>query len=559
MSRAPVLPLPYSWVCDMNPLIVLLLLIASAGVSYAQALPHIKTFGFDYAGQTTSTSELQWLANHHDAIIGITDYSIGKMNETQYDVMKTANPNVLLMSYSYHTAFTSTEMQSFVENWATANSLDAEDLYIHYAYDQPVKIRVSVAKTTGTGTPSDRICDSYGTLLGEGASGVYYLSLGYPNGTARSITDARVYQKWNSGWEPRGNHMHPTYLGAFKAWTIDQVQIASGKHLDGVFLDTYDGPVLAEYAPNMHLMKELIDVGQNSSDAVARAYYSVKMAEMVGTIKLQLQVDLSNSNFFITLNGSEPTYTYNYSKVAIGDQLGLAKLDSNTFEYLATPSKATYYNINDYYPTFLSDIQAPKLTKMFNQTDTAWYDYGAFPKPPIGGKQHMIAGFYLVNEPNMYFGVHYGSGSNYGPRTITGAYSGEGLSFENSHWDKMLEYDIGTPVVTTGNRINGTSKTDDKLYVVEKVTGTRFVLGRDYTNAKVLVRYESSDNNPPPDHDIGLDPQSYSLGGSYRRLLEDGTLGEVVTSITLGKAEGAIMVKSVTGRHYRNARAVVQE
>lgn len=539
-------------------LILILCLIPS--IVLAGALPHIKTFGFDYAGQTTTTAELQWLANHHDAIIGITDYSLGRMNETQYDIMKAANPNVLIMSYSYHTAFTSTAMQNFVVNWATDNSLTVEDLYIHYAYDQPVKIRVNVVKTSGAGLPSDRICDSSGNLLSDGASGNYYLSLGYPNGTAATLADARVYQYWNSGWEPRGNHMHSTYLGAFKAWTKDQIQIATGKNLDGVFLDTYDGPVLLDYAPNMHLLKEIIDLGQNADDTTARTYYSVKMAEMIGTLQSQLKTELSDPDFFITLNGSEPGYTYGISKVAIGDQLGLDKLSSNTFEYLATPSKATYWSVINYFPTFLDDIQEPKLLKMFNLIDTAWYDYGAFPKPPLGGKSHMIGSFYLVNEPNMYFGVHYGSGSNYGPRTPAGAYSGEGLSFANSHWDTMMEFDIGVPAVHTGTDFQGNVNTD-KVYVVEQLHNIRWVLARDYTKAKILVRYETSDNNPPPDHDIGTDPLTYNLGGNYQRLLETGVCdSSVVTSIALGKAEGAIMIKSeYCGAKRYAVRAVANE
>lgn len=520
------------------------LMVPSAALS-GRALPHIKTFGFDYAGQTTSTSELQWLATHHDAVVGITDYSLGRMNVTQFDTMKAANSDVLLMSYSYHTALTTAAMRTFFADWVTANGLTQEDVYIHYAYDQPVKIRVAVVKTTGTGTPSDRICDAAGNLLSNGASGTYYLSLGYPNGTASTLADARVYQYWNSGWEPRGNHMHSTYFGAFKAWTKSQIQIATGKNLDGIFLDTYDGPVLVEYSPNMHLLKELIDAGQNANDTTARTYYSVKMAEMIGELRDDLQTELNNSNFFVTLNGSEPGYTYSLSKIAIGDQLGLTKLDSNTFEYLASPSKTTYWGFYNYTPTFIADITAPKLTKMFNQIDTAWYNYGAFPKPPIGGKQHMIGSFYLYNEPNMYFGLHYGSGSNYGPRTPTGAYSGTGLSFVNSHWDKMLEYDIGTPVTKTGVGINGATKTDDKMYVVEKVHNVRWVMARDYTKGKVIVRYEQSNNNTL--QQLGTDPRVYQLGDSYQRLLEDGTLGPVITEITLGLSEGAVLAKNDSG------------
>lgn len=513
----------------------------------AQIWPHIKTFGFDYGGGTTPTAELQWLAQNHDAVIGMQDYSLQKINETQYDVMKAANANVKLFAYMYHTAFTTTAMQEFCEDWATDNSLNVEDLYIHYYYDTPVKLRTSVTRTTGTGTPSDRICTSDGTLVSVGASSNYYLSLGYGGGTAATLADARVYQKWNSGWEPKGNHMHSTYYGAYKAWVLYQVQVATGKNLDGIFIDTYDGPVLTDYNPSMHYLIEIRAAGQNGSDTIARTYYATEMAEMVGQLRTDMRSELSDSDFIITLNASEFGYMYNTSKVALGDQFGATKLDSVAIEYLATPSKAGYWTIYNYAKTFLDDVHADDLASVFAQTDTAWYDYGAYPKPPIGGKQHMIAGFYLFNDPNIYFGVHYGSGANYGRRNESGAYETSDAHFSISHWDEMMEYDIGTPVVRTGTDFQGNSNTD-KMYIVEQVHGTRYVLARNYTNGKVIVRYEDSNNNTA--EDLGTDPRSYDLGGTYRRLQEDGSLGSPVTTITLGKSEGAIMISNAVKQMY---------
>lgn len=180
-------------------LIFSFVIIPSLG--YSQNYPQIKTFGFDYTS-TTDPTILTWLATHHDAIVGVTDYKLGKINETQYDILKSKNSNVKILSYIVNSAYTTAGFETMLYNWAKSNSHDPETIYVHYYYDTPVKIRQNVVKTSGTGTPSDRICDSTGKLLADGASGGYFLALGYGGGSAATLKDARSYQYWNAGWEP---------------------------------------------------------------------------------------------------------------------------------------------------------------------------------------------------------------------------------------------------------------------------------------------------------------------------------------------------------------------
>jgi hypothetical protein len=121
----------------------------------------------------------------------------------------------------------------------------------------------------------------------------------------------------------------------------------------------------------------------------------------------------------------------------------------------------------------------------------------------------------------------------------------------------MLEYDIGTPVVRSGADFWGVTGTD-RMYLIDyQAPGSwrsdlnrndprgRHTLAREYTNALVIVRFEKSDNIPPPDPmEIGTEPITFPLDGTYHRLLEDNTVGPPITEITLGLSEGAILIKA---------------
>ncbi|MDA8087012.1 MAG: hypothetical protein M0Z75_09975, partial [Nitrospiraceae bacterium] len=85
----------------MKKLILLLGLTINlllCGVSGAFNYSYTRTGGFDYQGGL-STPTLQWLATHHDVIIGNPDAS----TVAGYTTLKQSNPNVLLISYQPYT------------------------------------------------------------------------------------------------------------------------------------------------------------------------------------------------------------------------------------------------------------------------------------------------------------------------------------------------------------------------------------------------------------------------------------------------------------------------
>jgi len=507
----------------------------------AQILPHIKTFGFDY-GFPRTTEQLQWLATHHDVIVGAGDWQTQKFTEEQFDTLKAANPNVILIPYVVIQAFTFQPMRDFMLNWAAKNGFKTEDLYLHYYYDTVVKTRVKVTKTSGTGTPSDRVCDINGTLLLDGQSSNYYIALGFGGGKAKTIEEARIFQYWNAGFEPRMNHLSKAWEGAYNAYILD-VMTATGttnKYADGVMLDTYQGVFdIDGFLPNMHHIIEVRNVGYSTDDKAAKAWYSGQIATHVGKMTTFLKQATGKKQIYIIPNFGELSYTYSTYKFGCEDQFAADKLTAGTIEYVASPSK-NYYVIRDYFKKHY-DTGAKVDFTYFNHLDTAWYRYGKI--PPIGGKQFMIGSLYLFSSPNTFSAIHYGTASKYGPEP----------TYAVSHWDKMLEFDIGTPVVRSTNDFWGTTNTDKAFLVETEAPGPwnstlsryeprgRYVLAREFTKGLAIVRFEQSNNNTLSE--LGTDPKVYKLGGEYRRLLEDNTFGPVVTEITLGLSEGAIMIK----------------
>lgn len=508
-------------------------------LAHAQLWPHIKTFGFDY-GYPREISELQWLATHHDVVIGAGDWQTKKISEEQYDTMKAANPNVIIIPYVVIQAFTFPPMKDFMTSWAAANGYNEEDLYLHYYFDTIVKTRTKVTKTTGTGTPSDRVCDAAGTLLADGATSNYYISLGYGGGTANTIEEARIYQYWNAGFEPRMNHLSQAWKNAYQAYILDVMTSGPNKYNDGVMLDTYQGVFDTEgYLPNMNNLIEVRNAGYGADDTAARIWYSEQIALYIGGLRDYLKTATGKSAIHIIPNFGELSYTYDKYKFGCEDQFAANKIDAGTIEYTHSPSKS-YYFTQDYFKKHY-DVMTTAPVAFYNHLDSAWFKWGE--TPPIGGKQFMVGALYLLNHPKSYFAIHYGSSTKYGPEP----------TFADSHWDKMLEYDIGTPLVRPEADFWGVSNTD-RVYLVEhEAPGPwsallgrndprgRFVLAREYTKALVIVRFERSNNNTADE--LGTEPRDYNLGGNFRRLLEDNSLGPVISTITLGLAEGAILIR----------------
>jgi hypothetical protein len=103
------------------------------------------------------------------------------------------------------------------------------------------------------------------------------------------------------------------------------------------------------------------------------------------------------------------------------------------------------------------------------------------------------------------------------------------------HWFDALAYNVGSPQGAFSEFATGQDPTDTAY--------TYKVYQRRYANALVLYKPVSYGNYSTGS--IGdATATTHSLGGSYRPVRADGTLGAAVTSVTLRNGEGAILVRA---------------
>ena len=81
----------------------------------------------------------------------------------------------------------------------------------------------------------------------------------------------------------------------------------------------------------------------------------------------------------------------------------------------------------------------------------------------------------------------------------------------------------------------------DRFFIFADGGSTYQIMGREYENALVIAKFTDTAGFA----NIGNNPTTHPLPGafSFRRLNEDNSLGPVISEITLGYGEGAILIK----------------
>lgn len=133
-----------------------------------------------------------------------------------------------------------------------------------------------------------------------------------------------------------------------------------------------------------------------------------------------------------------------------------------------------------------------------------------------------LAYYYLIGDPT---------------RTFIDFFGGEEPSSSwTRHWVPAAAYNIGKP---TGSWSVFASGADPENHAF-----TYRVYQRTYTNALVLYKPLSVNASGASGTIDNATAATQSLGGTYRPLHADGTLGAPITTITLRNGEGAILVKA---------------
>lgn len=121
------------------------------------------------------------------------------------------------------------------------------------------------------------------------------------------------------------------------------------------------------------------------------------------------------------------------------------------------------------------------------------------------------------------------------PGNAYGAFLNTG--FDTLSWIPAMGYDLGLPIAHYQLAASGTSP--DMAGAQYKIWYRDYQQGRVYTRPKDHIDASVWGNTSTP---ITVD-----LGGSYRQVLIDGTLGPVITSISLRATDGAIVVPVSVG------------
>jgi hypothetical protein len=143
---------------------------------------------------------------------------------------------------------------------------------------------------------------------------------------------------------------------------------------------------------------------------------------------------------------------------------------------------------------------------------------------PTDGRTQLatLAEYYLLADPKNTFLDFYGG---FEPATSW-----------TRHWSPAAAYDVGQPIDTWSLYDSGSDPGNHAL--------TYHVYARHYTNALVLYRPLSHAQGARHEGALGSATATrLQLGGTYRPLRADGTLGSAITSLSLRNGEGAILVK----------------
>jgi hypothetical protein len=186
-------------------------------------------------------------------------------------------------------------------------------------------------------------------------------------------------------------------------------------------------------------------------------------------------------------------------------------------EFLLRPLQATWSQVGDAANLIASRLASPNAP------------YLVIDSLPAGGSPTdartqlaTLAYYYLVADPDrtflMFFGGH------------------NPASTWTEHWTPAAAVNVGRPVGEMRVFAAGTDPANSSL--------TYQVFARDYGNALVLYKPLSYTLGKGTGTTANNTATTHQLGGRYRSVRADGTLGPVITAITLRNGEGAVLVRA---------------
>ncbi len=571
--------------------------------SSQQLFPHIKTFGFDYIRFADNNGifldNLIWLANHHDWIVGTKalwpSQGVDYLDALTYNTIKNENPNTRVMKYlPYHSMAPATQV--WLEDWATSNGHNPEDLYYHYSIDTTVRISTSELESRAGSPPAPvagvinieqtnpavieliprHDLPSGGKLIMTDLDG----STHPVNGVTYTLLPVQgqryKYYLYTDDATPLpvDGTSFPAFTGDWHYTTADNGSIIVPGYPNGWAPTIFDSRLRVRWNHGW--------VGINPSSQVFRQAYQ---ALALRTITLENTNNIFAEGLFLDtfeglanqLPNGYPSFLHHTIELQdIGTQadvyarvhedLATSASELRNFLIQATGNPDFRLQANPAVPRYVYNT----FSDLFNAEYRGdLMDLSIEYLVTSGARQDDIQYLKLIYDDmdnGRLFFIR--SQTNYGPPTIipfaftqfslathylinhenahfmyhygnAGNYGGYPYGNpEPTHWHQNMEVNIGQPVARIQADYWGDSNTDRFFTFAQGDTYT--VLGREYSNALVLSKFSQVGGWG----NIGNNPTTHQLGDTYYPLLADNTLGSPITSVTLGTSEGIILMKS---------------
>ncbi|MFH1366788.1 MAG: hypothetical protein ABIH38_02220 [Patescibacteria group bacterium] len=293
------------------------------------------------------------------------------------------------------------------------------------------------------------------------------------------------------------NVKSPVYISFWQDYyAVYMIERWGSPTIDGYFLDVHEW-TLPQYFSTEEDFEKIIEF-------TSREEYLQKLSELTIIIRDTLHQNYPGSilavNTYNTIIPGDPP------KYAFEDEVDFCVREGSIIYNLALEKVeqeiSIAYRLGN----------AGKLVAMQHDTRD-FYDLNR-------GKIAGLAVYYMAMTDNVYFYTYVPPGPAYDPY---------------SSWFEAIAYDIGEPAGEYYVFAQGLDPSN--------LTGTYKVLARNFTKGLVLVK-------PRPNWSVtnylSQSQTTHNLGGTYRSLNVDGTLGDPITSITLRNWEGAILLENDT-------------
>jgi hypothetical protein len=275
---------------------------------------------------------------------------------------------------------------------------------------------------------------------------------------------------------------------AFRAWAVDYLRRAAAglPQAAGFFIDNSPARLA-------------VDPGQVRE---GMGNYSADYGTLLGAINTALAPRWVIAN---TSGGGQSADGIAKARVSYLEEFGLRPMTANSVQF------------EDLWATLLSrrQLSGGKSYEILDSLPTAGFD-ATNPRVQIA----TLAMYYLLADPNLSFLLM--NGGN------------EPASSWSRHWTDAIKFDVGKPAGTWSVFASGQDPSNRALdYKVYE---------REYQNALVLykpVSYSRGVNGTTADNTA----TTHYLGGTYREVRADGTLGPAITKITLRNGEGAVLAR----------------